>query len=175
LAKKVLQTSYAYPEINGVEERLQLLNSLKSIQIMRDPNKGTLQKIQIDYYDFDDDKKLIINRKVEIDILETIITGDPIKIRMMIQSPWDPASKEEQIILQDCNYIINEATSGKLFDLRRERPFDVHIEEISEKGEILKVVFYGYVKENNIKKYTTKESRALSPLELGDSIKNQPQ
>jgi hypothetical protein len=99
---------------------------------------------------------------VEIEVLERIITGDPVKIKLTVQSQSDPDSRDEQIMVQDCNYIINEATSGKLFDQKKERPFDVHVEEISEKGEAFRVVFYDYTKENDVKKYSTKESRTLS-------------
>jgi hypothetical protein len=48
---------------------------------------------------------------------------------------------------------LNEATSGKLFDLRRDRPFDVHLEEVTP--AILKVAFFEYVQENGNKRYTT--------------------
>jgi hypothetical protein len=161
--KRVLKTNYIYPQIHGVEEKLQILSSLKNIELTRDPIKGTLQKIRVDYYDFSEEKTFEIARTVEIEVLETIITGDPVKIKLIVQSRSDPHSRDEQVFVQDCNYIINEATSGKLFDQKSEsRPFDVHVEEISGGGETLKVIFYDYAKENGIKKYSTTESRTLS-------------
>ena len=55
-------------------------------------------------------------------------------------------------------------TQRKDFTQKREKSFDVHIEDISNEGDLLKVVFYEFREENGKKLYTTGEARTLTAL-----------
>ena len=159
--KRILTTQYEYPEIEGRKQMVNLFVSLKNILVTR--LEGKLKTIEVNYHDFDSNRILTYLRQIKIEVLEHAFTGDPIKLKLNISSPIDPGSNDEEVIIQDCNYIINEAILGELFYQKTDRPFDVGLEEVSDQGEILKVSFYDFTKDQNQKTYTTKETVTLSP------------
>lgn len=158
--KRILTTQYAYPEIEGKKQMVNLFVSLKNIFVTR--VDGKLKTIEVNYHDFDANRILTYLRQIKIEVLEHAFTGDPIKLKLQISSPMDPSSNDEEVIIQDCNYIINEAILGELFYQKVNRPFDVGLEEMSEQGEILKVSFYDFTKNEDQKIYTHKETKDLA-------------
>jgi len=161
--KRILTTQYEYPEMNGKKQMVNLFVSLKNILVTR--AQGKLKTIEVNYHDFDASRVLTYLRQIKIEVLEHAFTGDPIKLKLNISSPVDPGFNDEEIIIQDCNYIINEAILGELFYQKAERSFDVGLEEVSPQGDILKVSFYNFTKDQNQKTYTEKATKTLiSPI-----------
>jgi hypothetical protein len=153
LTRRIIKTiAYSF-ELNGKKENCNLLASLREVHFLEE--EENLKKVTVCFYDLGKDLVWIPLRQVTIDILEMMKNDIPSKINLSILSPNNPLDHCEQSILQDCDYILEEAVFGDLFlPQKKSSNFDVHVQKLSDKGEIGAVVLFYFKNENGKKIYT---------------------
>jgi hypothetical protein len=132
LHKRIVELAFV-PRENG-ETSLPVFHTFRDVRYTY--QNGDPKRLDVDFLDFNENRRLGIARQLSIEVLETMKTGDPVKIRLVIKVPADPAMDTEQVIIQDCRYILNEAVTGDLFYAPTERSFHVRIKNLSPEGEI---------------------------------------
>ncbi len=128
--------------IDGKTERKPVFESIRDVRYCYlDDKKQKINRIQVDFFEVTpEEKKLQKNREVTIDLLQVSALGQPVELRMKIDSPRGEAYEER--ITSDCRYVIEQAMEGDLFVLKEKKPHVVCLGDFTPEGPLGDVWVY---------------------------------
>ncbi|MDP3981802.1 MAG: hypothetical protein Q8Q33_10365 [Chlamydiota bacterium] len=144
IRRRILKTLFKEVELLGRRVRLRLYNNLRDIYIFRDEDNGNMKGVRVDYLICNGENLCVKDRSVEAQVIEFSFRHDPLKIKLIVRDLNETSASIETEIVQDCEYILNEAISGELFTPQRSMNEDMQIVYVDKEGASLLIFFYSF-------------------------------